>query len=149
MFVGFTFGDARRRASDRRAAHRSVDTMWVFTRKTVKTIAGIFNAEKRKEISGVVGSYEVTRQSIEVDTPRRVLLAMISLSLGVINLFPFLPLDGGHIFWALAEKVRGRRDPVQRDGAGRLHGLRARDGLFVIGFTNDLGRLIGEGFNVR
>ena len=36
---------------------------------------------------------------------------MISLSLGVINLFPFLPLDGGHIFWALAEKVRGRAIP--------------------------------------
>ncbi len=40
-----------------------------------------------------------------------VLLALISLSLGVINLFPFLPLDGGHIFWALAEKVRGRAIP--------------------------------------
>ena len=50
-------------------------------------------------------------------------LALISLSLGVINLFPFLPLDGGHIFWALAEKVRGRRDPVQRHGAGRVIGF--------------------------
>ena len=39
---------------------------------------------------------------------------MISLSLAIVNLFPFLPLDGGHIFWALAEKVRGRRDPVLR-----------------------------------
>ncbi len=33
---------------------------------------------------------------------------MISLSLALINLFPFLPLDGGHIFWSLVEKVRGR-----------------------------------------
>ena len=55
------------------------------------------------------------------------LLALISLSLGIINLFPFLPLDGGHIFWAVAEKVRGQRDPVQRHGAGRLRRLRARD----------------------
>ena len=39
------------------------------------------------------------------------MLALISLSLGVINLFPFLPLDGGHIFWALAEKVRGKAIP--------------------------------------
>ena len=38
------------------------------------------------------------------------LLAVISLSLGLINLFPFLPLDGGHIFWALVEKVRGRAE---------------------------------------
>ena len=35
------------------------------------------------------------------------MLALISLSLAVINLFPFLPLDGGHVFWAVAEKVRG------------------------------------------
>ena len=39
------------------------------------------------------------------------ILALISLSLAVVNLFPFLPLDGGHIFWALAEKVRGRPIP--------------------------------------
>ena len=74
---------------------------------------------------------------------------MISLSLGVINLFPFLPLDGGHIFWALAEKVRGRPIAVQRHGARRVRRLRARDRLFFIGFTNDIGRLTGEGFDVR
>ena len=77
---------------------------------------------------GVVGSYEVTRQAIELDTTRALfLLAVISLSLGVINLFPFLPLDGGHIFWALAEKVRGTRDPLQRHGARRVRRLRAGD----------------------
>ena len=37
------------------------------------------------------------------------MLGFISLSLAVINLFPFLPLDGGHILWAVAEKVRRRR----------------------------------------
>ena len=41
--------------------------MWRFTTQTVKTIARLFDAEKRKEISGVVGSYEVTRQSFELD----------------------------------------------------------------------------------
>ena len=47
------------------------------------------------------------------------MLALISLSLAIINLFPFLPLDGGHVFWALAEKVRGRRisfDVMERAG---------------------------------
>ena len=79
---------------------------------TVETIAGIFQADKRKELSGVVGSYETTRQAISLSADRAVLLlALISLSLGIINLFPFLPLDGGHIFWALAEKVRGRPIP--------------------------------------
>ena len=48
------------------------------------------------------------------------MLAIISLSLAVINLFPFLPLDGGHIFWSLVEKVRGKPVPyrvMERAGA--------------------------------
>ena len=55
------------------------------------------------------------------------ILALISLSLAIVNLFPFLPLDGGHIFWAIVEKVRRKPVPFARDGArgrGRLH---ARD----------------------
>jgi regulator of sigma E protease len=124
--------------------------MWFFTRQTVETIANIFNTQKRKEISGVVGTYEVTRQTIELSTERAIfLLAIISLSLGVINLFPFLPLDGGHIFWALAEKVRGRAIPFATMERAGFVGFALVMALFVIGFTNDIGRLTGEGFNVR
>ena len=99
------------------------------THDTVSAIVQIFVPEDRKQISGVGRRrYEATRQAFEVSRRRAFfVLALISLSLGVINLFPFLPLDGGHIFWALAEKVRGRRDPVRVDGARRLHRLRARD----------------------
>ena len=76
--------------------------------------ADLLRPRRASEVSGVVGSYEVTRQAIEFDCRRRCnLLAIISLSLAIVNLFPFLPLDGGHIFWALAEKVRGRADPVR------------------------------------
>ncbi len=65
-----------------------------------------------QEGPGVVGSYTVTEQSFSTSASQALwVLALISLSLGVINLFPFLPLDGGHVFWALAEKVRGRRIP--------------------------------------
>jgi regulator of sigma E protease len=97
-----------------------------------------------------VGSYEVTRQSIQLGlTEALFLLAVISLSLGVINLFPFLPLDGGHIFWALAEKVRGKAIPFATMEKAGFVGFALVMALFVIGFTNDIGRLTGEGFNVR
>ena len=76
------------------------------------------------------------------------LLAVISLSLGVINLFPFLPLDGGHIFWALAEKIRGRAIPFAVMERAGFVGFALVLVLFMIGFTNDLGRL-GEGFGGR
>ena len=48
------------------------------------------------------------------------MLAFISLSLGLLNLLPLLPLDGGHIVFALAEKVRGhaiRREIYERVSA--------------------------------
>jgi len=148
--LGFTFGGTDRPAGPLRAARLSVEQMWTVTSTTVSTIAGIFQAEKRKEISGVVGSYEVTRQSISLGlTEALFLLAVISLSLGVINLFPFLPLDGGHIFWALAEKVRGRAIPFATMERAGFIGFALVMALFVIGFTNDIGRLTGEGFNVR
>jgi regulator of sigma E protease len=92
----------------------------------------------------------VTRQNIELGFQRGVtLLAIISLSLGVINLFPFLPLDGGHIFWALAEKVRGRPIPFSIMERSGFIGFALVMVLFIIGFTNDVGRLTGEGFGVR
>ena len=148
--LGFTFGGTEYPAGPGRASQLSAETMWDVTSATVTTIAGIFQAEKRKEISGVVGSYETTRQSIEVSTTQALfLLAIISLSLGIINLFPFLPLDGGHIFWALAEKVRGKAIPFSVMERAGFVGFALVMVLFVIGFTNDIGRLMGEGFNVR
>ena len=53
-----------------------------------------------------------------------VFLGFISLILAVINLFPFLPLDGGHILWSVAEKVRGRRDLADGDVPLQLGGDR-------------------------
>jgi regulator of sigma E protease len=148
--LGFAFDTTRPSVGPVTAARLSVDQMWFFTRGTVETIGQIFKPEKRKEISGVVGSYEVTRQSIQLGVQEGFfLLAVISLSLGVINLFPFLPLDGGHIFWALAEKVRGRPIPFSVMERAGFVGFALVIGLFFIGFTNDIGRLTGEGFDVR
>jgi regulator of sigma E protease len=148
--LGFQFEVTRPPVGALTAARLSVDQMWFFTRGTVETIAQIFKPEKRKEISGVVGSYEVTRQSIEIGTTEAFIqLAVISLSLGIINLFPFLPLDGGHIFWALAEKVRGRAIPFSVMERAGFVGFALVIALFFIGFTNDIGRLTGEGFDVR
>ena len=76
-------------------------------------------------------------------------LAVISLSLGVINLFPFLPLDGGHIFWALAEKIRGKAIPFSVLERAGFVGFALVMMLFAIGLSNDIGRLTGEGFQVR
>ena len=147
--LGYVPAGTHREVGAGRAAEISVDRMWFITKGTVETIAGVFDAEKREQISGVVGSYEVTRQYFEFSfSDAMIILGVISLSLGVINLFPFLPLDGGHIFWALAEKVRGRAIPFSVMERAGFVGFVLVITLFVIGFTNDIGRLTGEGFNV-
>ena len=51
----------------------STDAMWAITSGTAEVFANIFDAEQRKQISGVVGSYETTRQAIEFDARTRAL----------------------------------------------------------------------------
>ena len=126
------------------------EIMWKVTTTTVDSIVRLFyDEEARDQVSGVVGSYEATRQSFEFDATLAVrILALISLSLGVINLFPFLPLDGGHIFWALAEKVRRRPIPFSVMERAGFVGMALVAVLFFIGLSNDIDRLAGEGFGI-
>jgi regulator of sigma E protease len=148
--LGFTYGTQPLDPGPAGAAQWSLDRMWDVTSRTVSILAQIFDPEERKQLSGVVGSYEVTRQSIEFDTRQALfVIALISLSLAVINLFPFLPLDGGHIFWSLVEKVRGRPVPFRVMERASVIGFALVLVLFVIGLSNDIDRLTGQGFNVR
>jgi len=132
------------------AFDRSASSFWTVTRETVKIPAKILDSEERKQINGIVGSYETTRQTILDDTGDVVgILAIISLALAIVNLFPFLPLDGGHIFWAIVEKVR--RKPVSfatMERAGMV-GFALVLMLFVIGLTNDINVLQNGGFGQR
>jgi regulator of sigma E protease len=146
--LGFSFAVTERSYGPVESVDASVSEMWRVTTLTADAITRIFyDAEAREEVSGVVGSYEVTRQTIEFDWAQALnVLAIISLSLAIVNLFPFLPLDGGHIFWALAEKVRGRPIPFSVMERASVVGFVLVMFLFAIGLTNDIGRLRGEGF---
>ncbi|MGI8945142.1 MAG: M50 family metallopeptidase [Thermoleophilaceae bacterium] len=132
------------------AATTSLDRSWFIVEQTLGLPARLLDAERRKEVSGVVGSYEFTRQTILSDLADVLpILAIISLSLAIINLFPFLPLDGGHIFWAVVEKVRGKPIPFSVMERAGVIGFLLLIPLFLIGLTNDIGRISGDGFQVR
>ncbi|HVL95368.1 MAG TPA: M50 family metallopeptidase [Solirubrobacteraceae bacterium] len=147
--LGFSQSQVREDVGAGGAAAASAEQMWELTTRTVTTVAQIFDPQKREEISGVVGSYEVTRQAVQINVDFALfVLGVISLSLAVINLFPFLPLDGGHIFWALAEKVRGRAIPFSVMERAGFVGFALVLFLFFIGLSNDLDRLAGEGFDI-
>lgn len=148
--VGFAFALTPANPGVPEAAGMAAGFMWDIASTTVSTIVRLVEAERRREVSGVVGSYEVTRQAIDTDLRRALtILAVISLSLGLINLFPFLPLDGGHIFWSLVEKVRGKPVAFSVMERAGMVGFALVIMLFLIGLNNDIGRLAGEGFQVR
>jgi regulator of sigma E protease len=148
--LGFVFGTQPLDPGPTEAAGISIDFMWMVTSQTVSTLSQLYQSDKRDELSGVAGSYEVTRQAITIGWREALtLIALISLSLGVINLFPFLPLDGGHIFWSVMEKLRGKPVPFAVMERAGMIGFVLVIGLFFIGLSNDIGRLTGEGFNLR
>jgi regulator of sigma E protease len=148
--IGFSYGSTPVNPSVPQAAGDAASFMWLVTHKTVSTIGRIFEPEQRKQVSGIVGTSDVAHQAIDFGAREAlVLLAVVSLSLGIINLFPFLPLDGGHIFWSLVEKVRGSPVPFRvMEQAGAV-GFVLVILLFFIGLSNDIGRITGDGFNVR
>ncbi len=148
--LGFEFDTVSQPLGAAHAASLAVSQLWYVTKTTVSAVARVFLPQERKQLSGIVGGYTVTQQSFSHDTTQALwVLALISLSLAVINLFPFLPLDGGHVFWALAEKVRGRRIPFEVMERASVVGFILIICLFAVGLSNDIGRLSGSGFNVR
>jgi len=150
MLLGFEFLTESKRLSPLGAVSQTASSIWLVTTLTVDRVTGIFNAEKRKDLGSVVGGYEATRRSVEY-SPKQALfvLALISLSLAIINLFPFLPLDGGHIFWALVEKIRGKRVPVAVMERSGMIGFAIVIAFFLIGLNNDINRLESGAFDIR
>lgn len=150
MRLGFEFDRARERMSLFGAIGRSASETWRISRDIIALPVRLFDSRKRDELSSVVGGYEATRQTLNYDSPSAIgLLAVISLSLAIINLFPFLPLDGGHIFWALVEKARRRPVSFRVMEKASVVGFMLVLMLFAIGLSNDIERLQGPGFLPR
>jgi regulator of sigma E protease len=147
---GYDLNGPRKTLSVGKSISAAGDQFWFITRETASLPARIINPEKRKQISGIVGVSDVAHQTVASDPGLAVLLlAVVSLSLAIVNLFPFLPLDGGHIFWAVVELFRRRPVPFSVMERAGVVGFFLVIMLFLIGFTNDIDRLTNGGFQVR
>jgi regulator of sigma E protease len=143
MLVGFDFGPAAKHFTVLAAAGTSLREMWGATTSMVSNLGRAFTSEKvRHELHSVVGITEIAHESV-VAGPGYALafLGFISLVLAVINLFPFLPLDGGHLVWSVAEKVRGRRISLAAMYRYSSVGIVLLIFLVINGFGNDISRL--------
>jgi len=145
MLVGFVFGTAAKHYGVLAAAGLSVREMWGMTTSMISSLGHAFTSEKvRHELHSIVGITEIAHETVIAGAGYAfVFLGFISLILAVINLFPFLPLDGGHILWAVAEKVRGRRISLTAMYRFSSVGIILLVFLVINGISNDISRLAG------
>jgi regulator of sigma E protease len=145
MLVGFDFGAATKPFGVLAAAGASVREMW---HVTTQTLTGFFkaltSAKSRKQVSSIVGITQDAHETVVAGAGYALaFLGFLSLILAVINLFPFLPLDGGHVLWSVAEKLRGRRISLAAMYRYSSVGIILLLFLVVNGVSNDIGRLGG------
>jgi regulator of sigma E protease len=69
-------------------------------------------------------------------------LALISISLGVLNLLPIPILDGGHLMYYLAEFIKGGPLSERIMEIGQQIGLTLLVLLMAFAFYNDINRLV-------
>jgi regulator of sigma E protease len=69
-------------------------------------------------------------------------LALISISIGVLNLLPIPVLDGGHLMYYMVEILTGKAVPESVMVVGQKIGFSMLGFMMVIAFYNDINRLI-------
>jgi len=145
MLVGFNFGAAPKHYGALAAAGVAAQEMWRTTTNLLSSIGRAFtSAQVRHQFHSIVGITELAHESVAAGTGYAlVFLGFISLVLAVINLFPFLPLDGGHVAWSLAEKLRGRRISLAAMYRYSSVGIVLLLFLVINGVSNDISRISG------
>jgi regulator of sigma E protease len=144
MLVGVGFGSVKPYGVATAAAG-AIGVMWHATTETLTGFERALTSSKtRHEVSSIVGITQDAHETVVAGPGYAlVFLGYISLILAVINLFPFLPLDGGHVLWAVAEKVRGRRISLGAMYRFSSVGIVLLLFLVINGVSNDIGRLTG------
>ena len=123
------------------ATWQSVKLTGVITKEIGASLSRLVRGN-RKEVSSPVGIVEGSSEALSHGLQTYFwVLGLLSLSLALLNLLPFLPLDGGHIVFSLIEGIRGRavgREVYERASA---IGIAVVLLLFFIGLSNDIGNL--------
>ncbi|MRR50178.1 MAG: RIP metalloprotease RseP [Rhodocyclaceae bacterium] len=96
-----------------------------------------------KNLSGPVTIADIAGQSARLGFAHYIkFIALISLSLGVLNLLPIPILDGGHLMYYLAEIIKGGPLSERAMEIGQQIGLVILGLLMAFAFYNDINRLI-------
>ena len=146
MLLGFVFGDGRQTLRRPRGRRRGrAGDVGHDHEHDLEPRSRLHQLKGPPQLHSIVGITEIAHETVLAGAGYAfVFLGFISLILAVINLFPFLPLDGGHILWAVAEKVRGRRISLTAMYRFSSVGIVLLVFLVINGISNDISRLAAE-----
>jgi len=116
---------------------------WTITAETVGGLAQMITGNRgTDELGGPLRIAQLSGQVAQLGLASLVsFIAVLSVNLGLINLFPIPVLDGGHLLFYLLEALRGRPLPPRAQEYGFRAGLAVLAGLFVFATWNDLSHI--------
>ena len=140
-FLGIT-GGAREfvRHNVFTAAGRAVLATYNLTAMTVEAVGEIIaGTRSSKELGGPLRIAQISGEATQVGLVSTIwILIVLSINLGLINLFPIPVLDGGHLLFYAAEAIRGKPLGPKAQAIGFQIGLALVVGLMIFATWNDL-----------
>ncbi|HRV78840.1 MAG TPA: RIP metalloprotease RseP [Thauera sp.] len=123
---------------------RAVQQTWETSVLSLKMIGRMLTGEVSwKNLSGPVTIADYAGQTAQLGwTHYLKFVALISISLGVLNLLPIPVLDGGHLLYYTIEIIKGGPIPERVMEVGQQIGLALLVMMMAFAFYNDLNRLI-------
>ncbi len=127
-----------------RAFGAALTTTWRNTRQTFSMIGSMLDGRaSTKNISSVIGIAQYANASAQMGLAYFLqFLAMVSLSLAILNLLPIPVLDGGHLLYYVVELVKGSPVSEQVMVVGQYIGLILLFSLVGWTFYNDIHRIL-------
>lgn len=125
------------------ASYLAFDRVWDITSISLYSVRDLIAGKASlKQLSGPLSIAELAGKSAEVGFQSfMAFLALISISLGILNLLPFPMLDGGQLVYDLLEAVSGKRISINVQIWLQKVGLLGIISLTLIAFFNDLLRI--------
>jgi regulator of sigma E protease len=126
------------------AALRAIDQTWDTSIFSLRMIGRMLTGEQSwRNISGPVTIADYAGQSARLGLDQYLkFLALISISLGVLNLLPIPVLDGGHLLYYFLEVIKGGPLSERAMEIGQQIGIGLLALLMAFAFFNDINRLI-------